>query len=51
MLTGAAERTVHVEVGDRAAVVSGLSGPPTVTLRMPAGVFTRLGGGRVTPPP
>src|SRR5262249_35010055 len=48
-LTGAAGRTVHVAVGERATVVPALDGPATVTLRMPVGVFTRLGGGRVTP--
>lgn len=45
-LTGPAARHVDVEVADRAAVVEELSGPPTVTLTMPAGVFARLGGGR-----
>ncbi len=30
-------------------MVDELSGPPTVTLTMPAGVFARLGGGRVDP--
>jgi uncharacterized protein (TIGR03083 family) len=48
-LTGPAARTINVEVGDRAAVVDELSGPPTVTLTMPAGVFARLGGGRADP--
>ena len=48
-LTGPAARTIDVEVADRAAVVDELSGPPTVTLTMPAGVFARLGGGRVDP--
>ena len=52
-LTGPAARTILVEVpegeGARAAVVGRLSGPPTVTLRMPAGVFARLAGGRVGP--
>ena len=48
-LTGPAARTIDVEVGERAAVVDELSGPPTVTLTMPAGVFARLGGGRVDP--
>jgi len=48
-LTGAAGRTVHVEVGERAAIVEELSGPPTVTLTMPTGVFARLGGGRADP--
>ena len=48
-LTGPTARTIDVEVGERAAVVDELSGPPTVTLTMPAGVFARLGGGRVDP--
>jgi uncharacterized protein (TIGR03083 family) len=48
-LTGPAARTVNVEVGERAAVVDELSGPPTLTVTMPAGVFARLGGGRADP--
>jgi uncharacterized protein (TIGR03083 family) len=48
-LSGPAARTINVEVGERAAVVDELSGPPTVTLTMPAGVFARLGGGRSDP--
>jgi uncharacterized protein (TIGR03083 family) len=48
-LTGVAGRTVAVEVGERAAIVEELSGPPTVTLTMPIGVFARLGGGRADP--
>jgi uncharacterized protein (TIGR03083 family) len=52
-LTGPAARTILVEVpageGARAAVVEHLSGEPTVVLRMPAGVFARLAGGRVEP--
>ena len=48
-LTGDAARTINVEVGERAAVVDELSGPPTLTVTMPAGVFARLGGGRVDP--
>ena len=39
----------HVEVAERAAIVDELSGPPTVTLTMPIGVFARLGGGRADP--
>ena len=35
--------------GARAAVVYALSGPPTAVVRLPAGVFARLGGGRVDP--
>ena len=48
-LTGDAPRDVLVEVGERAAVVAELSGPPTLTVTLPAGVFARLGGGRVDP--
>ncbi len=48
-LTGPAARTIDVEVAERASVVEQLSGPPTVTLTMPAGVFARLGGGRIDP--
>jgi uncharacterized protein (TIGR03083 family) len=48
-LTGPAARTIDVEVAERANVVDELTGPPTVTLTMPAGVFARLGGGRVDP--
>jgi uncharacterized protein (TIGR03083 family) len=48
-LTGDAGRTVLVDVADRARVVAALERVPTVTLRMPVGVFTRLAGGRVTP--
>ena len=48
-LTGASARRIDVEVGERAQVVDDLTGDPTVTLTMPAGVFARLGGGRVDP--
>jgi len=48
-LTGPAARRIHVEVAERAEVVDDLGGDATVTLRMPAGVFARLGGGRVDP--
>ncbi len=44
---GAVVRQLHVEVGDRAAVVPALSGPPTVVLTMPVGVMTRRCAGRV----
>ncbi len=46
-LTGPASREIHVEVGERAAVVDGLNAPATVTLTMPVGTFVRLGGGRI----
>jgi uncharacterized protein (TIGR03083 family) len=48
-LTGPAGRDIHVQVDGRAAVVDELSGPPTLTATMPAGVFVRLGGGRADP--
>jgi uncharacterized protein (TIGR03083 family) len=48
-LTGPAARTIDVEVAERAAVVDELSGPPTLTVTMPAGVFARLAGGRADP--
>lgn len=52
-LTGPGARSVLVEVptgeGARASVVDALSDPPTAVVRLPAGVFARLGGGRVDP--
>ena len=48
-LTGPAGRAIDVEVAERAAVVEELSGPPTLTVTMPAGVFARLAGGRADP--
>lgn len=45
-LTGPAARYIHVEVGERAAVVDELSAAPTVTMTMPVGIFARLAGGR-----
>ena len=48
-LTGGSARRIDVEVAERAQVVDDLSGVPTVTLSMPAGVFARLGGGRIEP--
>ena len=51
--TGPAARSILVEVptgeGAWAAVVDELPGPPTAVVRLPAGVFARLGGGRVDP--
>jgi len=47
-LSGGSGRRINVLVGDRAAVIPALDGEPTVSLRMPTGVFTRLGGGRAT---
>jgi uncharacterized protein (TIGR03083 family) len=44
---GSIVRELHVEVGERATVVSELSGPATVTLTMPIGVMTRRCAGRV----
>jgi uncharacterized protein (TIGR03083 family) len=49
VLTGPVARTIDVEVGERAAVVDALSGPPTLTVTVPAGVFARLAGGRADP--
>ena len=46
---GAVVRELHVEVGERAAVVAALSGPATVVLTMPVGVMTRRCAGRVGP--
>jgi hypothetical protein len=52
-LTGPTARRIFVEVGagerPRATVVDELSGPPTVSLWMPTGVFVRLAGGRLDP--
>jgi len=44
---GAVVRRLHVDVGERAAVVPALPGPATVTLTMPIGVMTRRCAGRV----
>jgi uncharacterized protein (TIGR03083 family) len=46
---GAVVHELHVEVGERAAVVPALSGPATVVLTMPVGVMTRRCAGRVAP--
>jgi uncharacterized protein (TIGR03083 family) len=46
---GSIVRELHVEVGERAAVVPALSGPATVVLTMPVGVMTRRCAGRVGP--
>jgi uncharacterized protein (TIGR03083 family) len=46
---GVVVREMHVEVGERAAVVPALSGPATVVLTMPVGVMTRRCAGRVGP--
>jgi uncharacterized protein (TIGR03083 family) len=45
-LSGPFDQTYLVEVAERASVVTELSGPPNVTLAMPAMVFLRLTGGR-----
>jgi uncharacterized protein (TIGR03083 family) len=45
--SGVVVRELHVEVAERAAVVSSLSGPATVVLTMPIGVMTRRCAGRV----
>jgi uncharacterized protein (TIGR03083 family) len=47
-LTGPAARQIHLRVGPRAELIDHLDDPATVTLQMPALVFTRLGGGRLT---
>ena len=47
--SGVVVRELHVEVGERAAVVPALSGPATVVLTMPIGVMTRRCAGRVGP--
>ena len=47
--SGSVVRELHVEVGERAAVVPALSAPATVTLTMPVGVMTRRCAGRVGP--
>lgn len=44
---GDVTRTIHVSVGERAAVVDSLDAPATLTLTMPVGVMTRLCAGRV----
>ncbi len=44
---GAVVRSMHVDVGERAAVVAALPGGATVTLTMPIGVMTRRSAGRV----
>ena len=44
---GSLVRAMHVDVGERAAVVESLPGPATVTLTMPIGVMTRRCAGRV----
>ena len=45
-VTGAIERDLDVEVGDRARLVERLDGEPTVQLTLPVMLFLRLGGGR-----
>lgn len=45
-LTGESGRRIHVEVGERAAVVDALDGVATATLTMPVLSFARIGGGR-----
>ncbi len=46
-LTGPVERTVHVAVDGRAAVVDALPGPATAELALSSSLFMRLAGGRV----
>ena len=46
-LTGPIARRIDVEVTDRARVVDGLRGTPTVTLTLPGDRFLRIAGGRL----
>ncbi|MGD0882578.1 MAG: maleylpyruvate isomerase family mycothiol-dependent enzyme [Acidimicrobiales bacterium] len=48
-LTGPAARTFLVEVADRASLVDGFDGAPTVGIELPAMHFLRLTGGRHDP--
>ncbi|WP_280426903.1 maleylpyruvate isomerase family mycothiol-dependent enzyme [Nocardia carnea] len=48
-LTGPLARTLHIEVGDRAAYVTAPDRDATVTLELDSGLLVRLGGGRVDP--
>jgi uncharacterized protein (TIGR03083 family) len=48
-ITGGVNRTIHVAVAKRAAVVDRLESPADVTLRIASGTFVRLAGGRVDP--
>jgi len=48
-LTGPLARTYLVEVAERAEIVPGLHGPPTVGIELPATAFLRLTGGRRDP--
>jgi uncharacterized protein (TIGR03083 family) len=48
-LTGPVVRTLHVAVDGRARVVDALDGPPTATVALASGTFTRLACGRVDP--
>ncbi|WP_305094551.1 maleylpyruvate isomerase family mycothiol-dependent enzyme [Prescottella sp. R16] len=47
-LSGPLERTLHIEVSGRAAVVPQLPGPATSTIAMDSRLFTRLATGRTT---
>ncbi|MEV0355630.1 maleylpyruvate isomerase family mycothiol-dependent enzyme [Nocardia sp. NPDC050697] len=49
VLTGGLGRTVPVLVEDRARILETAPDDPTVTLTLPAPLFARLYGGRVTP--
>lgn len=46
-LTGPVKRTLHVEVTDRARVVTEISRDPDVSLSLESSLFMRLAGGRV----
>jgi uncharacterized protein (TIGR03083 family) len=47
-LTGPLERTIDVEVSDKARVVAGLGAAPTVTLGLSSDAYVRLACGRTT---
>jgi uncharacterized protein (TIGR03083 family) len=48
-LTGPVSRSLYVVVDGRARLVDRLDAPPTVTVRLGSGAFTRLACGRVDP--
>jgi len=48
-LDGPVHRSIHVEVGERAAVVPSISAPATVVLTLSSSLFMRMAGGRVDP--
>lgn len=48
-LTGPTSLTINVEIEGRARLVDSLGGEPTIGIRMPTLLFTRLCGGRTSP--